>query len=177
MVRNCYRDNLSHHIAKTSQELLSTQIWQLNDNDLRAYWCCWRYKASHVTWKSGWIFRRDWLFLFFFFFTSQLGLTANSGCLLWKVFCIAWNDRYGRDFLWGTSHNHYVDIPPTNWFFLAITSGGYSDLSGTYYFSIFLDSTNCRAVRDFSVWNRYWSTNLYVLSSLMSVSMPMAPAS
>ena len=44
-------------------------------------------------------FKKDCVFLFSVPRTSQLGLTANSGCLLWKVFCIAWNDRYGRDFL------------------------------------------------------------------------------
>ena len=92
--------------------------------------------------------------------TSPLGLTANRGCLPWQVFCKVWNDKYGRGFLWEKNRNRYLDIPPASWFFLAITGGRYSDLSGTCCFSIFLDSRNCRALRAFSVWNKYWSTNL-----------------
>ena len=82
------------------------------------------------------VFRIGWLFLFWAHRTSPLGLIANSGCRQWQVFCIVWNDKYGRGFLLRKNHNHHVDIPPANWFFLATTNGRYSDLSGTYYFSI-----------------------------------------
>ena len=90
---------------------------------------------------------------------------ANILCSLSTVSCTALNGICGLDTLEAKTHNRRVDIPRASLLFRVGASGDCFGLSGTYHKSIFLDSTKCRAVSAFSVWKRYWSTSLYVLSS------------
>ena len=92
-------------------------------------------------------------------------------------FLYSWSDKCGLGNLEATTHNRHAGIPQASLLFQVVASGGCFGLSETYYKIIFFDSTKCKVVSAFSVWKRYWSTNLYVFSSRISVSTLIAPDS